>query len=265
MGSGNASALNAIKNNDLPTVLGYLLKMPGVKVDRTEFLAKMFKVSSTDIVNNNYYASFELRKKCADRRIRANVRNSTSFSFMSGLPGGVAIAGTIPADILQNMIYSIRLIQELAYIYDYQDLVDADDNLNSDAIILFMGIMFGAQGAASVLRVMSKNAAQNIGKKIMNTALTKTTWYPVLKKITSIVASETLTKKGLAGIASKSIPVVGGVASGGITLVTMKHQANRLNNEFLESFGKDYNDEDYQRDVKIIQGEYEETNKKERP
>lgn len=262
MGDGSASALNAVKSGDLSKVIGYLLKAPGVRVDRTEFLAKLYKVSATDIESNNYHVSFNFRKKCADRRIRINVRNSTGFSFMSGLPGGVAIAGTIPADIMQNMIYSIRLIQELAYIYDYQDIVDADDDLNSDAIILFMGIMFGAQGAASILRIMSKNAAQNVGKKIMNSALTKTIWYPVLKKITSIVASETLTKKGLASIASKSIPVVGGVASGGITLVTMKHQASRLNEEFLQSFGRDYSDDDYQRDVDIIQAEYEDiTNK----
>ena len=125
---------------------------------------------------------------------------------------------------------------------------------------MFLGVMFGVQGAASMVRVMSANAAKYTSKKIMNTALTKTVWYPILKKVSKVVASKTLTKKGLAGAASKTIPVIGGVASGGVTYFSMSHEAKRLNEELLHGFGKDYNENDYRKDIKIIEAEYEEIN-----
>lgn len=98
---------------------------------------------------------------------------------------------------MQNMGYSIRLIQELAYIYDYEDVIDSDGELKIDGLILFLGTMFSAQGAASLLRVASRNAAVYASKKIMTTALTKGMWYPMLKNISKVVASKTLTKKDL--------------------------------------------------------------------
>jgi len=257
MGAQNSSALSAIKNGDIQSLLGLLLKTPGAYVDRIKFLSGIYNVSEDDIRSGNYYVSFSQRKLNSNKRIKANVRNSSGLSFVGGMPGGVAMAGTIPADIMQNMIYSIRLIQELAYIYDYENLADADDNLDSERMMLFLGIMFGAQGAASVLRVMSINTAKYTSQKIMNTALTKTIWYPIMKNISKVVASQTLTKKGLAGVASKSIPIIGGVASGGITAFSMSHEARRLNDEFIHGFGRDYGETDMEHDMKIIQAEYE--------
>lgn len=260
MDKNNSTVLAAIKSGDVDVLLAYLLNTPGARVDREKFLAKLYKVSEDDIRNNNYTVSFAKRKHLANYRIKSNVRNSSGMSFLSGIPGGLAMAGTIPADIVQNMIYSIRLVQELVYIYDYQDVLDADEKIESDRLMMFLGVMFGVQGAASMVRVMSANAAKYTSKKIMNTALTKTVWYPILKKVSKVVASKTLTKKGLAGAASKTIPVIGGVASGGVTYFSMSHEAKRLNEELLHGFGKDYNENDYRKDIKIIEAEYEEIN-----
>jgi len=55
----------------------------------------------------------------------------------------------------------------------------------------------------------------------MKKPLTKTVWYPMLKKIANIVTSKTITQKEVEGFASKALPVVGGVVSAGINVATM--------------------------------------------
>lgn len=80
-------------------------------------------------------------------------------------------------------------------------------------------------------------------------------WYPLLKKITSIVAVKTLTKKGLASGIAKIVPVVGGVTSGSITMIGMEMSAKKLNSELLRGFEQNYSERDYEKDIKIIEAE----------
>lgn len=254
----NNNLIKAIQIGELTKVLETLLESPLVHIDRIKFLSKIYDLSEDDIRKGKITISLREREEIAKRRIRKNVRESTSISFLSGLPGGFALVGTIPADIIQNMGYSIRLIQELAYIYDYEDIIDQDGELKVDGLILFLGTMFSAQGAASLLRVASANAALYTSKKIMTTALTKGMWYPMLKNISKVVASKTLTKKGLAGAASKVIPVIGGIASGGLTAITMEIAAKKLNNELIKGFRSNYKEENFNKDIEIIEAEFEE-------
>ena len=58
---------------------------------------------------------------------------SSSISFSSGLPGGVAIAATIPADMAQFYGYSLKLAQEISYVYGYQNIWANQDELTEDA------------------------------------------------------------------------------------------------------------------------------------
>ncbi|SLC86531.1 Uncharacterised protein [Mycobacteroides abscessus subsp. abscessus] len=211
--AAGSSLIPAIQSGDLMKLLETILNNPMAHVNRIDFLSKIYGVSEDEIRNGSITISLKEKETMAKVRIHKNVIGSSSLSFVSGLPGGLAMAGTIPADILQNMIYSIRLIQELAYIYDYENIIDQDGELKIDGLVLFLGTMFSAQGAASLLRVASTNAAKYASKKIMTTALTKTLWYPFIKNISKVVASKTLTKKGLASAASKAIPVIGGIAS----------------------------------------------------
>lgn len=254
----NNSLLRMIQMGDLVGILELVLENPLTHVNRVEFLSKVYGMSENDIRKGEIDVSLEKKKIFAKQSIRKNITKSTSLSFFSGLPGGLAVAGTIPADILQNMVFSIRLIQELAYIYDYEDIIDQDGEIKIDGLILFLGIMFGAQGAASLMRVASRNAATYASKKIMTTALTKTMWYPLLKNISKVVASKTLTKKTLAGAVSKFIPVIGGVASGGITAVTMELASKKLNNELIKGYRTNYDEDSFNKDFKIIEAEFEE-------
>lgn len=258
MEKNNASLATAIQNLDLKNLLEIVLDNPMAHVNRVDFLAKIYNISDEDVRLGKIQSSLKEKEALAKRSIKNNITKSTSLSFASGIPGGLALAGTIPADILQNMIFSIRLIQELAYIYEYEELIDKDGDLQIDGIMLFLGAMFSAQGAGSLIRIASVNAANFASKKIMTSALMKTVWYPLLKNISKVVASKTLTKKALAGAATKAIPLIGGVASGGLTAVTMSVAAKKLNAELVRGYKSNYSEDDFSKDIEIIEAEFEE-------
>lgn len=86
------------------TVINESLKLPFVKVNRKEFLMKMFGDEVTDINRlveegpQAFFSKEQLDKK-ANSRINSITVQSSAVSFATGLPGGVAMAATIPADI----------------------------------------------------------------------------------------------------------------------------------------------------------------------
>lgn len=251
----NNKVLEAITNKDFRSLLKLVVENPVAHVNRSEYLAKVFKVTESDIINGHLDISLKERKKVAQKQITATVRNTTVISVLTGIPGGIAIAGTIPGDIIQNMVYSIRLAQQLAYIYDFDDLIEEDGKIQTNGLLLFLGTMAGVNGSASLLRVSSSNAIKYASKQILGKPLMKTLWYPLLKKITSIVAGKTLTRKGLASGIAKIVPVVGGVTSGSITMIGMEMSAKKLNSELLRGFEQNYSERDYEKDIKIIEAE----------
>ena len=77
---------------------------------------------------------------------------SSAASFAMGLPGGLAMGATIPADALQFFGMSLRLAQELAYLYGAQNLWkggEIDDEAVRGQLILYCGVMFGVSGAGN--------------------------------------------------------------------------------------------------------------------
>lgn len=254
--SNQSELLNSIKNGDIMSVLSYILNMPIAHVNRIEFLSKIYSVTESEIANNTYKVSFEERQHLAQKHINSTIVQTTAISFASGIPGGLAMAGTIPADILQNMIYSVRLAQQLAYIYDID--IENNNHIDTDAMLLFLGIMFGVNGAASLLRVTATNTGKYFSKKILKAGLSKTIWYPIFKKIVRIVSGKTLTIKALSNGASKFIPVIGGVTSGGVTFLGMKKSANLLNKELQRGYDTKYSEKEYQKDINILEGQFRE-------
>ena len=118
--------------------------------------------------------------------------------------------------------------------------------------------MFGVSGAVSGVRVLSTQLSKVALKKIPQKALTKTFWYPILKKIANFIGIS-LTKKTFAQGVSKAVPVIGGFISGGINFASMMPMANRLNNT-LDKATFYYSDEEFNKDIEIIMNtdEYEE-------
>ena len=225
-----------LSENPILTILDKAMSLPGVKINRTAFLMETYLLSGTDAENKNVSELIPLEQmdNAAKKYITTNVTQSSGTAFVLGLPGGLAVAATIPADIMQNFAFSLRLAQQLAYIYGFENLFTENNEMNDKTrhtLISFLGIMFAVSGSGTVLRAIAPNIGKYAARQAMKKPLTKTVWYPMLKKIANVVASKTITKKGLSEFASKAIPVVGGVVSAGISVATMVPMANRLKNE----------------------------------
>lgn len=90
-------------------ILAGAVKLPGVQVDRSEFLAQQFAKydtygnMSTILERGPLEAGISLSviDKLAKTLIEKRTILSTAASTAAGLPGGLAMAATIPADTLQ--------------------------------------------------------------------------------------------------------------------------------------------------------------------
>ena len=261
------------KDNDLAKqmmleeIITKSIQIPGVKVNRKQFLAEQFASRADNLEEILDKGPIEAGIKREDiiliskKLILARTSQSSIASFVAGIPGGLAMAATIPADVLQFFGMALRLAQELSYLYGAQDLwVDGkvDDEKVKKQLILYCGVMFGVSGAVSGVRVLSTQLSKTALKKIPQKALTKTFWYPILKKIANFLGIN-LTKKTFAQGVSKAVPIIGGFISGGINFASMMPMANRLN-DTLDKATFDYSDEEFNKDIEIIMNpdEYEE-------
>ena len=238
-------------------VVNESLKLPVVKVNRSEFLVKVFGDKVEDInqlieEGPQAFLSIEDLDRAANNRIYSIVAQSSTLSFATGLPGGLAMAATIPADITQFYGYSLKLAQEISYIYGYEDIWNQQGELTEEAketLILYLGIMLGVTTASSAVRVLSGKLSVQALKKIPQKALTKTIYYPVIKKVLAVFGTK-LTKATFAKGVSKVVPVVGGVVSGGLNYFSMKPMATKLKIELRK--GINYSEENLKQDLKIL-------------
>lgn len=230
-------ATNEEKGLSLEKVISTALQIPGVKVNREAFLREQFKdapKNRLDVI----LAKGPVAAKCdrsilnrkATKIINARTIMSTGASFAAGLPGGLAMAAAIPADMLQFYGVALRMAQEIAYLYGESDLWDGGFLSNdkvTNQLILYCGVMFGASGASQAIRVMSSALAKQMLKKLPQQALTKTFYYPIVKQIAKYFGVS-MTKGLFAKGVSKAIPIIGGFVSGGITFATLRPMGHRL-------------------------------------
>lgn len=223
-----------------------VVRLRGVKIDRLRFLTTELHRSGVSpeliaqtVAHGPAKAGVEpeIIDEVAERVIRFETRKSTAASFATGMPGGLAMIGTVPADVTQFYAHAFRIMQKLAYVYGWHDFIKDTENVDDETLGIlasFLGIMMGASGAAnalnSILQTAVKPAVQrNIAKK----ALTKTIWYPVLKKTLKFIGIN-VTKQSLAKSVAKAVPIVGGIVSGGITHATLTGQSSRLKDHLEE-------------------------------
>lgn len=224
-------------------VMGAALSMPGVKVDRDDFLKKELKnycspeqlnlAISNRPING---VSKEIIDRIANACINSHTTKVTTISAVAGIPGGFAMAGTIPADMAQYYWHVFVLAQKLAYLYGFPDLRDENGNLTdtaSDMLTLFVGVMMGASAANQAIKGLAKEFAKQVVKRLPQKALTKTMYYPIIKQIAKWIGVK-LTKDTFAKGLGKVIPILGGVISGGLTLATFRPSAKRLQHKLQE-------------------------------
>lgn len=241
-------------------VINESLKLPFIKVDRSDFLTKTFSNKIDDMPKlfkegpQAFFSKEEL-DRIVSNVINSNVLKSSSISFVSGLPGGVAISATIPADIAQFYGYSLKLAQEISYIYGYNNMWSDQGELTEDAkntLILYLGVMLGVTSAGAAVRILSNKMALQALKKIPQKALTKTIYYPIIKKVMAIFGTK-LTKATFAKGVSKFIPLFGGAVSGTMNYISLKPMANMLKDELGKNIN--YTTKDFEQDIKILNDE----------
>lgn len=256
-------------------------QMPFVKVNREEFLRKEFSGNEQieKIIKDgpqSVFTSRALRKRA--QKVIANTTNKTSMaSFLTGIPSSpVTAVASGGADIIQYFGFALNLSQQIAYLFGEDNLFNGDyDKLPEEVqirIISYLGIMFGAGGSSALIASISKTAGNSIGKKITQKALTKTTWYPLVKKIGSTLGYK-ITKQTVGKSITKIVPVIGGVVSGSLTYLTFKPMGNRLadtfadlldgnisdNYEVFNEYNDDFKQSQDQDNDGIIDGDFTET------
>lgn len=250
----------------LESVITTAVQIPGVKVDRRKFLAEAFATENMpiqEILELGPVAAGVPQTRLsvlAGKLILARTSQSSFASFLTGIPGGLAMAATIPADIMQFFGMALRLAQELSYLYGAQDLWQdgqIDDDKVKNQLLLYCGVMFGVSGAVSGVRVLSTQIAKTALKKLPQKALTKTFWYPMIKQICKAVGVK-ITKSTVAKGVSKAIPLLGGVISGSLNFASMMPMANRLQ-VALDSAVFGYTEEQMEKDIMEIESVTEES------
>ena len=222
-----------------------VVRFPGVRINRDEFLRQeLAKLrASEEVIERALATSPALAgvpllalDTLADETITYETNKSAALSFAAGLPGGFAMLGTIPADLMQYYAHALRIMQKLAYLYGWRDLladVDEDDEMLG-VLAVFFGVMLGVGGAAQSLTAFARIAAKTAYQKhVTKRALMSITWYPVVKYSLRVIGIN-ITKSSFTKGASKIVPVIGGFVSSGLTFMALQTQSARLKGHLRE-------------------------------
>lgn len=231
------------------------LKVPGIKINREAFLRKeLFKKYPQEVIDdavkyNPMHANISQGdiEKIVDEVIQYERMCVSGISTALGMPGGVSMVATIPADIAQYYGYMLRATQKLLYLYGFPEIELKEkeqtfDTETMNTLIVCMGVMYGVAGANNALKAMAKALGTGVEKQLINKALTKGTIYPIVKSVSKWFGVK-MTKEVFAGFFKKAIPVVGGVIGGGITYASFKPCCDRLRKTLKDTMlsNPDYN------------------------
>ena len=254
----------------LENVLKVAISTPGVKIHRDVFLRKeLIKYCAEETVDltvrfNPAKAgiSKELINKVSKTVIDYETTKVTALSVAASLPSSgaaVAAVGAATADITSYFVFVLRTVQELAYLYGFEQFDFTDDNVDSETmnfVMIFLGTMFGVQGASSTLNALANTVAKHITKTLENKALTKGVVYPMVKEIAKKIGIK-MTKQIFADTVASAIPIAGCILSGGLTLATFRPNCMKLRHNLMN-----YNlcDPDFYRIIDVKFTEVDNTN-----
>ena len=242
---------------DIEDVIVKGLRVPGIKINRANFLQKeLLKRYPQEMIDeairtNPMSAGIKPKDidEIADEVIEYERRCVSGISTALSMPGGAAMLATIPADIVQYYGYMLRATQELLYLYGFPeiDVNEKESKFDSETInilIVCFGTMYGVVGANNALKSIAKGLGFGVEKKLMRTALTKGTIYPIVKSVVNWF-NVRMTKEIFAGFFKKSIPVVGGVIGGGLTYLSFKPCCVKLKESLQDTIlsNKNYKEE----------------------
>ena len=225
---------------DIQDIIILAIKLPGVHITRESFLRKeLFKNYPPEVIDDAVARTPALAgiseadiDRIADEVIKFERNCVSGISAALGVPGGAAMAVTIPADVVQYYGYTLRAIQKLLYLYGFPEIDSDGEGISLDSetinrIVVCLGVMNGVAGANNAVKALAKALSVGVEKKLIAAALTKGTLYPILKSTLKWFGVK-LTKEIFAKTVKNAIPVVGGIVGGGITFLSFKPCCMRL-------------------------------------
>ena len=223
-----------------------VVRVPGVRISRDDFLRQELRergvpeeVIRSAINTNPAFAGISLADldRLADQVISYETNKSAAISFAAGIPGGFAMFGTIPADVTQYYVHAFRIVQKLAYLYGWRELLSAKEDVDDETIgviAIFFGVMLDVENAAMSLASFASSTVMNtVKKQVTKQLLVKTSSYRAVKKTLQMIGVN-LTKKAFTQGFSKVLPVIGGVVSSGLTFMSLQSQSSRLKKHLRE-------------------------------
>lgn len=225
---------------DFNKVVKAAMKLPVVTVSRTPFLKKEFApycdAETLDKIIANGPRGL-VDKKIIDKIANSCIKYQTTavcaVSALAGLPGGWFMAGTIPADIAQFYGNAIALTEKLLYLYGWPDIMDDKGEINdatSQVMIMWLGVMSGAQGAEVGVRTVLQKISETLEKRLARVALTRTGIYKVAQQICKFLGLR-LTRDGFVKGAGKVIPLIGAPISASVTYFSFHPMCRKLKKE----------------------------------
>ena len=216
---------------DLKDFVLMAVKVPGVNINRREFLKKELGKKNDE---KKVAKALETNPKMAkidnatieyivDDVIEDERKKVVAISAALGVSGAVAI--TLPTDITQYFGFMLRAAQKLMYLYGYPEL-NVSENMDNDTVNILaiaLGTMLGVQGADAALRNASKGIIASIsaGLKVSTKGI---------PQFFGSLAGIGVGKIGL-GVVGLSLPIIGGAISGGLTHITFTNGCDRLRKE----------------------------------
>ena len=216
---------------DLKDFVLMAVKVPGVNINRREFLKKELGKKNNEkkvaiaLEQNPKLAKIDdaTIEYIADDVIEAERKKVVAISAALGVSGAAAI--TLPADITQYFAFMLRAAQKLMYLYGYPEL-NVNENMDDDTVnvmAIALGTMMGVQGADAALRSLSGSIVKTISAGI------KVSTKGVPQFLGSLVGVG-IGKLGF-GVVGLSLPIIGGAISGGLTHITFTSACDRLRKE----------------------------------
>ncbi|MDR1782375.1 MAG: hypothetical protein LBR40_05215 [Bacilli bacterium] len=218
-----------IANEDIK-IKDYLLfsiKLNNVRVNREEFLLRDFNNTK---IPASYLDKKELKKYAIKLLDNISLKNS-AHAFISDLGGVISLPSTLSADLIKSFSFTLKIIQELYYLYHDDELISNDyqiSELNYQKIMIMLVIMYHFKEGTYLIK--------NI---VLNNQLCDEKIIILIDKYLNL---KLLSKANMSKSLIRFIPVVGGVVSGSKALLEMKVMTTRLNNSLFKGYYLNIND-----------------------
>ena len=219
LSSAGNSVLGAIDQNgngqiDIEDIVILVLRTPGMKINRAEFLETQLKAKYMQELVDQAVASSPVKAgipldeldTLATDCIAAEADKAHRISTDRSMPESVAIVTTYG--------FMLRTIQELLYLYGFPDLGLSRESETIDAgvqniLILCIGVIYGIEGADDAIRAVAKAMGTGVDKSLLQKALTKGAIQPFVINVGKWFATKMAKEVG-AGLLKK-IPFAGGL------------------------------------------------------